>query len=61
MKLGFETPTYPPFCTMSWNILFFRASLMQVDYNLGPCVHGGNVSCCLGICGDADYDHCQVS
>ena len=22
-KLGFETATYPPFCTMSWNILFF--------------------------------------
>ena len=22
-KLGFETATYPPFCTMSWNFLFF--------------------------------------
>ena len=22
-KFGFETATYPPFCTMSWNILFF--------------------------------------
>ena len=22
-KLGFETATYPPFCTMSWNILGF--------------------------------------
>ena len=22
-KLGFETATYPPFCMMSWNILFF--------------------------------------
>ena len=22
-KLGFETATYPPFCTMSWNILVF--------------------------------------
>ena len=22
-KLAFETATYPPFCTMSWNFLFF--------------------------------------
>ena len=28
-KLGFVTATYPPFCTMSWNILFFfKASLI---------------------------------
>ena len=32
-KLGFETATYPPFCTMSWNILFFFDGVPKRDKN----------------------------
>ena len=42
-KLGFETATYPPFCTMSWNILFFlTASLMDNFSILFFTMHLGN-------------------
>ena len=41
-KLGFETATYPPFCTMSWNILFFlTASLKNLYQNISLLVFNG--------------------
>ena len=34
-KLGFETAIYPPFCTMSWNILGFFLDGVPYPYSVG--------------------------